>query len=841
MKKHLSKILLAAVLFGSCPLQADELLLVKDGQRNAAIVIDEKAPAVIKTAAVDLRRYIKEISGVELLIQNDTRPLKGHGIFIGPTAKTTAQDLPPKDANPETYVINPRDGHLFLNGRYPTPATFAVYSFLQDNLGVRWFAPGDEWTYVPKPATPGTLKVEVEKVVSTPTTTPRPWSAHSYTNEWKDWNRRNKLGVSERLVRRNFQNNIYRIFPQSRYGKTHPEYYPLVNGKRWIPPTDKYVYWWPCVGNPEVQKVVLDYIDNFFEKNPHHDSFALGLDDILYMCECPLCRAMDAEPQDHARKEYSDRFYNFINLIARETKKKHPDKYIGMLIYSNVKNPPKKVMKLEDNIFGYITETSAMWYDPAIRKRDNDLTREWAKRATHLSRYDYFGFNSFAPRIYPRLMYQQLQFDKSLGFEGMYTEINTFLPQTAPMMWAFAQLQWNHRQELDPLLRDFYSKMYGKGAKSMEEYFNTMEASWNEMRPGHEGWELRNIVKQTLSVSPEAVHKGQVLLDRAWNEATLPEEKARIDVTRGALQYASYAVFGYDIATRISANPINSQTDAQQTLKLAKELGDIIREREPFWLAARSRDDLLGKNLTAFYEKINRNGGRGLQTDASPLDLKASTGLIALIDWYRTNQPQNLEKTSNELMQALGETSLRDALAGWIWVQQHNPPSLLKNSDYTQKPTGASAPSEDDWTTVANLASWQTWSRYDNPQMTRVAGRTGKYALQITTAKAVQGINTSSLIQNVAVTPGKKYFGVVWVKGEAAAGVTATLRFRNKGAWASGQSLRTASPATLSTQWQPVLITATAPADSDAVAFQLSVTDGVIAFADPALYELPAQ
>jgi len=841
MKKHLAKILLAALLLVPGQLHADELLLVKDGKRNATIVIAENAPAVIKTAAVDLRRYIKEMSGVELLIQSDKKPLGGPGIFIGPTIKSTPQDLPPQEANPETYVINPRDGNLFLNGRYPTPATFAVYSFLQDNLGVRWFAPGDEWTYVPKPSTPGTLKVEVDKVVSTPTTTPRPWSGHAYTNEWKDWNRRNKLGVSERLVRRNFQNNIYRIFPQSRYGKTHPEYYPLVNGKRWIPPTDGYVYWWPCVGNPAVQKVVLDYIDNFFEKNPHHDSFALGLDDILYMCECPLCRALDAEPEDHARKEYSDRFYNFINLIARETKKKHPDKYIGMLIYSNVKSLPKKVAKLEDNIFGYMTETSALWYDPAIRKRENDLTLEWAKRVKHLSRYDYFGFNSFAPRIYPRLMYQQLQFDKSLGFEGAYVEINTFLPQTAPMMWAFAQLQWNHKQALDTLLNDFYTKMYGNGAKSMQQYFDVMEASWNEMRPGHEGWELRNIVKQTLSVSPEAVRQGQVLLDRAWSEATLPEEKARIDVTRGALQYASYAVFGYDVASRISAAKIQSADDAKQTLELARQLGNIIAEREPFWVAARSRNDLLGKNLTGFYEKINRNGGRGLQTDASPLDLKASTGLITLIDWYRQNQPEELGEATAQLMQALGETSLRDALSGWIWVQQHNPPSLLKNSDFTQQPIGQTTPVEDDWTTLANLASWQVWSRYDNPQMKRVAGKNQKYALEMTTAKAVQGINTSTLIQNVPITPGKKYFGIVWVKGENAAGVSATLRFRNQGGWASGQSSRSASPASLSMQWQPVLVTAEAPADSDAVAFQFSVTDGSIAFADPAFYELSAQ
>src|SRR5690606_20342604 len=141
---------------------------------------------------------------------------------------------------------------------------------------------------------------------------------------------------------------------------------------------------------------------------------------------------------------------------------------------------------------------------------------EWAKRVKHLSRYEYFGLGTFVPRVFPHAMDEEIKLDKSLGFEGMYGEMYTFLPQTAPMIWALAQMQWNPKLNIDDLLNEFYTKMYGPAAPSMKKYFDLMETSWNTPRPGHNtGWVSWNIVRQATSISPEAVREGMDLLNQA--------------------------------------------------------------------------------------------------------------------------------------------------------------------------------------------------------------------------------------------------------------------------------------------------------------------------------------
>ena len=41
------------------------------------------------------------------------------------------------------------DGNLYLAGNQPRAALYAVYSFLQNQLDVRWFWPGDDGEFLP--------------------------------------------------------------------------------------------------------------------------------------------------------------------------------------------------------------------------------------------------------------------------------------------------------------------------------------------------------------------------------------------------------------------------------------------------------------------------------------------------------------------------------------------------------------------------------------------------------------------------------------------------------------------------------------------------------------------
>ena len=843
MIKHAPKVLFTLALAGcSTQAQAAPLTFVKNGQPNATIILQANAPAPMKEAAADLQEYIEKISGVQLPLKTDGKDVSGITLNVGKTDTARDSDLPDSKLNPETYAITQRGDDVYFAGNYPSPTAFAVYSFLQDQLGVRWFAPGEDWEYVPQNANKNTFTVNVKNVISVPGTSPRVWSGHSWTANWKDWNLRNKAVVSEKVNRRNFQNNMYRIFPPSKYAKTHPEYYPLINGKRRIPENDTDRYWWPCIGNPEVQRITKEYIHQWFLDHPDQDSFSLGMDDIAYMCSDPLCRAMDAHSDDYERRRFSDRFYKFINIIAKDVKKTDPDKYIGTLIYNIAVELPVDVPKLQDNVFGYIANGSAaQWYQEGKKEQWMHNTHEWAKRVEKLSRYDYFGMGTFAPRVFPHAIEEMMDVDHSLGFEGSYVEMYTFLPQTAPMIWAFAQKQWKPDLKMDALLNEFYSKMYGPAAPTMKKYFSLMEKSWNTERPGHTGWVHRNLIHQVTSISPEAAREGMDLLNSAYNQAKTPVQKRRIDVTRGGLQFANYPILQYGLAQQIAASDVDNEKEAKHVVDLAAELGKLIREQQENWPQMMKRQDLLGENLRGLDGMKLRNGEGYLQTDTSTLVNPALPGILRLISWYSENQPAQAAAVSQQITANFPASGVKDAIDSWNWVQQNHPKSLLSNGNFEDTGKNTSEAPQTDWSSKGAPVGWSTWSSQGKVKFLKAEGRSGNgFRVQ----SDLDGGDNGVIIQNASLNPTSKYLGVVWMKSveaQKASNANLTFRFRTDKGWFTGEGAIVTSGGAPNADWQQVIVASTVPKGATAMAVMLGANGGDAIFDDAALYEIPAQ
>lgn len=836
LSKHLS--ILAMLSFATAS-HAAPITLVKDGKPNATIITQADAPKPIQAAGEDLQKYIQKISGVQLPLKTDGKAAEGITLNIGKTDSATAADLPDSQLNPETYAIRQRGNDVYFVGNNPSPSAFAVYAFLQDQLGVRWFAPGEDWEYVPQ-STSGNLTVDVQEVVKTPDISPRVWSGHHWTRDWSDWNLRNKTVQSEQVPRRNFQNNMYRVFPQSKYAKTHPEYFPLINGKRWFPTDDSYRNWWPCMGNKDVQRITLEYAQEYFRKNPNTDSFSLGMDDIYNMCSCDLCRAMDANPDDYETNKFSNRFYTFVNIIAKELKKTHPDKYIGTLIYHIARDLPEKVDKLEDNVFGYITQNSANWYVPEIEQADMAVTREWAKRVTHLSRYDYFGLGTFTPRFYPHLMDKALKFDKSLGFDGMYVELYTFLPHTAPMVWAFAQLEWDAQKNIDELLNEFYAKMYPSTTATMKEYFDLLEQSWMESRPGrisseeqHRAmlWEHRSIQNQATSISKEATLKGLQLLNRAYAQAQTPIEKRRIDVVRGGLKFASYAILIHNLAQELSTLEVTSHVQAEAGLQKILELSTLSNERGPVWEKLENRKDLLGENIRGLTDRP----APYIQRNFTVLERPALPGILRTTDWVQKNQPELMKN----FLDSLPDGNIKSTLIAHQWVATEEfarSQSLLTNGDFESTKENQAKP-EADWQTKGVPFGWSSWSRNGLGEFTRVTGaQTDSRGIAINAPATGE---TAILLQSTRIDSNEKYLALASVNlknPEQSSSTKLNVRFRDaKGKILENTSVQPESKA----GWQRLLLPVTPPKNTASVIVMLSVSASEAVFDDVELHKLP--
>ncbi len=824
--------MLLSLLSSSLVAAAAPLTLVKNNQPNGAIVVDVTAAAPEKAAAHDLQLYVRKVSGVKLPLVNDPTTVSGVALHVGKTTATQESDLPDSKTNPEAYKIAVRDNAIHFNGRYPTATASAVYAFLQEELGVRWFAPGDDWEYIPLQTME--LVVDVETKLTVPNTSPHIWSGHGWTPSWGLWNKRNRAVQAERIPWRNFQNNIYRIFPPSKYGKTNPEYYPLINGKRWIPSSDNDALWWPSMGNKDVQRITVEYIRNYFDRNPEEDTFSLGMDDVIYMCGDENSRAMDSAPTDYDNRKFSSRFYKFINIIAREVKKTHPDKYIGVLLYYIARDVPPDVPQIEDNVFGYLAETSAQWFDPATKAADKALTLEWSKRMSHLLRYEYYGMGTFTPRVYPHLMDEQIKYDHSLGFKGSYIEMYTFLPHTAPMIWALAQLQWDTQLNIDQLLNEFYQKMYGDAAPTMKQYYDLLEDSWLEDRPGKHGWVHANIVRQALSISPEAAVEGKALLDQAYNQARLPLERRRIDVVSNGLQYAAYAVQGYALSQAISATRSIDANNAPQLTRNIVDFYQLTAERDFYWKEALTRQDLLGENLRGLHGMKLDGSQSYLQTDASALDGSVNSITLQLLNWLSENKSPQNDALAKQLL-SIDNELMRSTLQTWHWIKSNGAKSLLANSDFQ---FAQNAPTK---ATKQLPANWSAWSRFESassPVYAASPGPNGQPAIRVE-SPAVSGLgNLTIVMQDLSVKKGQRYFATVWLRSIDATPGQLRLNFLNANGLMAGEDASALRQSTVG-DWQQVMITAVAPETAIGVRFMLATDNGSVEFSAPALYEIP--
>jgi hypothetical protein len=817
------------------PTLAATITLAQGGQPTATIVIPAQANALEKRAGADLRSYVRAICRVELPLHTDGQAVPGAGLYVGQCAPTRPEDLPDPKLNPETFALHVRDGSVFLTGRHPTPTYFAAAAFLE-LLGVRWFAPGALWEYIPR-GTPGELSVEVKDTVSVPTTSPRVWSGHSWTADWKDWSLRNRAVLSEVVPRRQFQNYLHRVFPVETYGQSHPEYYPLVNGKRWLPsPGD--THWRPCESNPEVIRLTVEYARKYFDGDPNRDSFSVGMDDIANLCGCPNCRAWDPRPDSYEKGEFSDRHYKFVNAVAREVAKTHPDRYIGTLIYSIARDLPETVDKLEPNVFGYITETSALWWNPQIKAADQELTRQWARRCRHLSRYDYYGFGCFTPRYYPHIMAAQLRFDKSVGMEGMYTENYSVLANTAPMFYAYAKLSWDHRQDVDRLLDEFMQGMFGHAAKPMKQYFALLERAYLTPRPGRSGWEHRRVTQMALTMSGADVDRGFQLLDEAAAQAGNRQVRERIAVVRAGLQYGSYVIKARELSQELQTMPITSAAQAEAALAKLRHLSQLSAEREAFWQAALARQDLLGDSLRGLQGMGYLETGKISQVEAG-----ATAASLRLAEWYGRQDPAQARAALAKLGAGSDGSTTLSVLGGWLWVAENRPPNLIQNGGFEAAGTNQQA-AEKDWSTTDAPPGWSQWTSSAGTQFALRGGqgRSGSTAATITHG------GSAVYLQSVPAKAGERFLVRAWVRGTPEGqpfGGALAVRLRDaKGAWHSRADMEVeVEPQADQSGWQPLLLAVTCPPDTGHIVVMLSGRgqgEGVTAYYDDVeVYRLP--
>jgi len=402
MKKTviLSALLLAALSV----LQAAELKLTENGTTVYAVSAPAKASKIEKEAVADFVEIMKKISGADF----GSTDGKSRFIYVG---KVPACDK--KVLQEGERRITSHNGDIYLYGEGRRGNTNAIYDFLREYLGCRWFTPyGDEKIPVQKNIVLKDLKYSCVPSFPTPMTATRV----AFNSKTRDFARRNNLAERDEYntggshgshaghgvipsglvpVGSKKQNiaGPYPCLKDKAYFKTHPEFFTMdQNGKRnpW-----KHL----CYSNKDMRDEFAKNVEIILKDFGYDGGttlFSIGQDDKGgKFCYCKDCVALEQE-YEHPAGPY----YDFLYDICGRFEKKYPELKFLFLAYRDDQTllPAKKMAVLPRNLMPSYAPIGVDFSKPFSHpnnKVEYDTFKIWAKTAPRLYWWSY-------PTPYPR-------------------------------------------------------------------------------------------------------------------------------------------------------------------------------------------------------------------------------------------------------------------------------------------------------------------------------------------------------------------------------------------------------------------------------------------------------
>ena len=241
-----------------------------------------------------------------------------------------------------------------------------------------------------------------------------------------------------------------RIIDPQKYGKKHPEYFPLIKGKRFNNPRKQRVDWQPCMGNPEVQKILVDHILQKYGTGDS-DGVALSVNDGSGRnCECELCNAPGV-PKPAGKDNFSDRYFYFYGKILDQARKVNPEAKIVILLYSDCTlNVP--TIKIHPGIIGMGTNRADF---AGFAKQGLQRSGLWDH---HLDR------SYPLVRHFPRSLAAKLRRLHKMGLSEYFGEVYTIHAANGPKQYILGKLLWNVNTDVDKAMMEYCTKAFGKAA-----------------------------------------------------------------------------------------------------------------------------------------------------------------------------------------------------------------------------------------------------------------------------------------------------------------------------------------------------------------------------------------
>jgi hypothetical protein len=277
------------------------------------------------------------------------------------------------------------------------------------------------------------------------------------------------------------------------------------------------------------------------------DYFAIVPKDVAKYCACERCQALLERGKDmrtgfFSSGEISDYWFSFVNAVARELRRTHPDKYLATLAYWNYAYPPRD-FDLEPNVsIAPCLHTCAYAIDDAVRENDMKFHRAWLARSkAPVFLWNYYH-HPMEPvlidkwKCFPNIMVHQTARAARMFIQDGVRGIFECGEQDQVEHYVMLKLWDDPGLDTDALHDEFFALYFGHAARPMNQFYRSIEriACDQALYPPRSHKQNKDIAWRNLG-TPDRMKNLAVLMAEADALAGTEVERQRVALWHDSL------------------------------------------------------------------------------------------------------------------------------------------------------------------------------------------------------------------------------------------------------------------------------------------------------------------
>lgn len=452
------------------------------------IVVSQRANQFEKEAALLLKNFITRISGINLNIIDDSKTKQPYEIVIGNTNRYTTQVF-----DKDEFLIKSKDLSYIIQGG-KKGLYFGIFEFFKELFNFN----SELSTNSIKKSSKVNFSNRIINKSEIPDFNYRfMYYSKGFDKDYQFDNKLSSFGIDNETGKLSFEDcgsvvhNFLLLFGYDKYFSKYPDYYPLINGRRTKEGLElSNAHKVPCLTNEGVYQIILSELKKRIQASPNTKIWNLSLPDGINgsndYCNCIKCK-----------KKYdlgnglSEAFYPFINRLAIDL----PNYIIRTLAYIVTSNPHSGISKLSNGRIlkkGELAKNVEIVFTLPYNDKSQSITiatdeksilyrknlANWAAITNNIFIWEYIVNFNYYLFPFPTLHTIKDNFEffkqnnvKSIFIQSSSMEVSSLAELNS---YVYAQLMWNSKRELLPLINKFCKDFYGIASDEMFTYINSL-------------------------------------------------------------------------------------------------------------------------------------------------------------------------------------------------------------------------------------------------------------------------------------------------------------------------------------------------------------------------------